>query len=134
MDGFHKDDLDDKIRRLGRAKSRKTVRTQVIRRIPKEHHDLPGKYIQTVQSVGEDEDEQYIENDAGKTAASSMAQNVAGTQEPSANVDMQAQFQQMMLLMQGQAQAGAGGGQDKDAPLFNINTMMMGQQSQSMDR
>ena len=74
MDGFHKDDLEDKIRRLGRAKSRKTIRTMVVRKIPKEHHDLPGKYIQTAQSVGmEDEDEQYMENDAGKTAASSMA-------------------------------------------------------------
>lgn len=47
MDGFHKDALEDKIRRLGRAKSRKTVRTMVVRKIPKEHHDLPGKYIQT---------------------------------------------------------------------------------------
>lgn len=83
----------------------------------------------------EDEDEQYMEQDAGKTAGSSMAQNVAGTQgEPSANLgDMQAQFQQMMLLMQGQAQANTGE-PDKNAPLFNINTMMMGQQSQSMDR
>lgn len=132
MDGFHKDALEDKIRRLGRAKSRKTIRTNVVRKIPKEHYDLPGKYIQTVQSIGmEDEDDQYMEQDAGKTAGSSMAPNAAGTTgEPTAALgDMQAQFQQMMLLMQGQAQAAqnAGAEGDKNAPLFNINSMMMGQ-------
>ena len=80
LDGFGKDGLEDQIRNLGRAKSRKQNRAMVVRKIPKEYLDIPGKHLQTVQSVGqEDEDEQYMVNDNTNKKVSSLSLQPPGS-------------------------------------------------------
>jgi hypothetical protein len=48
FDGFAKDGLEDQIRKLGRAKSRKQNRAIVVRKIPKEYLDIAGQHVQTL--------------------------------------------------------------------------------------
>ena len=121
FEDFAKDGLEDQIRKLGRAKSRKQNRAIMVRKIPKEYLDIAGVHLQTLQSVGqEDDDEQYMVNENPNKKVSSMALPAQGAPNGQ-GLDAQAQLQQMMSMLQ------AGDGS-------MLNPMMLGQQSQSMDR